>query len=181
MNETPLDHTLAHEKGKNEVSNRAYGHTKEAAIVAFRSAKVAGWKQTDQSSTSATLGDDGVYSSLMDLAKWDEALALHTLLSEKEMLPALTPVKLADGFWPVWPVNSDRPEGTPVSYGFGWFLDPYRGYGRMWHYGDTMGFHTYIERFVAGKLSIIVLCNRTDLDPEALARHVADLYLTPSK
>ena len=41
-----MDHTLAHEKGENEVFNRHYGHTKEAAIVTFRSAKVAGWKQT---------------------------------------------------------------------------------------------------------------------------------------
>ena len=42
----------------------------------------------------------------------------------------------------------------------------YRGHGRMWHYGDTINSHTYIERFVAGKVSTIVLCNRTDLDPE---------------
>ena len=158
-----MDHTLAHVKGKDEIFNRAYGHTKEGS----------GWRQTDQSSTSATLGDGGVYSSLADLAKWDEALARHTLLSEKDMLPALTPVKLAGGARPVWPANSDRPEGTLVSYGFGWFVDPYHGHGRMWHYGDTMGFHTYIERFVPGKLSIIVLCNRTDLDPEDLARQVA--------
>jgi CubicO group peptidase (beta-lactamase class C family) len=162
-----MDHTLAYVKGKSEVSNRAYGHTKVGS----------GWKRTDQSSTSATLGDGGIYSSLTDLAKWDEALARHTLLSEKEMLPALTPVKLTGGSRPEWPANSDRPEGTPVSYGFGWFLDPYHGHVRMWHYGDTMGFHSYIERFVPGKLSIIVLCNRTDLDPEALGKQVAEVYL----
>ena len=65
-----MDQTLAYEKGKNEVANRAFGHSKEAS----------GWRQTDQSSTSATLGDGGVYSSLRDLAKWDEALTQHTLL-----------------------------------------------------------------------------------------------------
>lgn len=173
-----MGHSLAYVKGKSEVPNRAYGHTKEAAIVGFRSAKVAGWKQTDQSSTSATLGDGGVYSSLADLAKWDEGLAQHALLSEREMLPALTPVKLAGGSRPTWPASSDRPEGTPVSYGFGWFLDPFHGHARMWHYGDTMGFHSYIERFLPAKLSIIVLCNRTDLDPEALGRRVADVYLS---
>jgi hypothetical protein len=32
-------------------------------------------KQTDQSPPPVTLGDGGVYSSLMELAKWDEALA----------------------------------------------------------------------------------------------------------
>jgi CubicO group peptidase (beta-lactamase class C family) len=164
-----MDQTLAYEKGKNEVANRAFGHTKEAK----------GWKQTDQSSTSATLGDGGVYSSLRDLAKWDDALAQHTLLGEKEMQPALTPVQLAGGSQPKWPADSDRLEGTAVSYGFGWFLDPYQGRARMWHYGETMGFHTYIQRFVDDKLTIIVLCNRTDLNPEKLSSQVADLYLLP--
>jgi CubicO group peptidase (beta-lactamase class C family) len=167
-----MDHTVAYEKGKNEVADRAFGHAKEAG----------GWKQTDQSSTSATLGDGGVYSSLRDLAKWDEALTRHALLSASEMEPALTPGKLARGARPEWPADSDRPAGTPVSYGFGWFLDPYRGHPRMWHYGDTMGFHTYIERFTGDaswrdRLTIIALCNRIDVNPEELAAKVADLYL----
>jgi CubicO group peptidase (beta-lactamase class C family) len=162
-----MDQTLAYEKGKNEVANRAFGHSKEAN----------GWVQTDQSATSATLGDGGVYSSLDDLAKWDQALAQHKLLSENEMRDAITPVLLADGTQPKWPAESDRPEGTLVSYGFGWFLDPYRSHARMWHYGDTRGFHTYIERFVKDEVSIIVLGNRTDLDPEKIGAQIADLYL----
>jgi CubicO group peptidase (beta-lactamase class C family) len=167
-----MDQTVAYEKGKNEVAHRAFGHMKEAN----------GWKQTDQSSTSATLGDGGVYSSLRDLAKWDDALAEHMLLGENEMSPALTPVKLIGGARPEWPADADRPAGTSVSYGFGWFLDPYRGHPRMWHYGETMGFHTYIERFGGdaaghGALTVIVLCNRTDLNPEELGAKVADLFL----
>src|SRR5260370_28511981 len=93
--------TLAYEKGKSEVSRRAYGHSKESD----------GWKETDQSSTSATLGDGGIYSSLVDLAQWDEALAKHTLLSEKEMQPALIPVKLVDGSPPKWPRSEERRVG----------------------------------------------------------------------
>jgi len=167
-----MEQTLGYEKDKNKIANRAFGHSREANE----------WKQTDQSSTSATLGDGGVYSSLSDLAKWDLALTQNTLLSETEMRAALTPVQLAGGAQPVWPADSDRPAGSPVSYGFGWFLDPYRNHVRVWHYGDTMGFHTYIERFAGdpagrGALSIIVLCNRTDLDPEKLAAEAADLFV----
>jgi CubicO group peptidase (beta-lactamase class C family) len=162
-----MSQTLAYEKGKSEVSQHAYGHSKDGKA----------WKETDQSSTSATLGDGGIYSSLEDLAKWDEALAQRTLLSENEMRPALIPVKLADGAQPKWPADSDRMEGTPAFYGFGWFLDPYRGHQRMWHYGDTMGFHSYIARFPADRFTIIVLTNRTDLDPESLALQAADVYL----
>jgi CubicO group peptidase (beta-lactamase class C family) len=162
-----MSQTVAYEKGQNEVSSRAYGHSKEENT----------WKETDQSPTSATLGDGGIYSSLTDLTRWDEALAQHTLLREKEMQPALTPARLATGAQPKWPANSDRPEGTPVSYGFGWFLDPYGNRARIWHYGDTLGFHTYIQRFPADRLTIVILCNRTDLDPESLAAKVASLYL----
>src|SRR6266404_5754688 len=100
-----MSRTLAYQRGQNEVTQRAYGHSKEREA----------WKETDQSSTSATLGDGGIYSSLEDLAKWDEGLAQHTLLSESEMQPALVPVKLADGSQPKWPADSDRPEGTPVA------------------------------------------------------------------
>jgi hypothetical protein len=49
----------------------------------------------------------------------------------------------------------------------------------MWHYGETIGFHTYTVRFPADRLTIIILCNRTDLDPESLALKVADLFLSP--
>jgi CubicO group peptidase (beta-lactamase class C family) len=157
-----MDHTVAYEKGENEVPNRAYGYTYEQGK----------WLQTDQSPTSATLGDGGVYSSIDDLARWDHALEQHALLSESEAQVAVTPVKVPD--------NSVRePDGAPAAYGFGWFLNPYRGHSRMWHYGETVGFRTTIQRFVDDKLTIIVLCNRADPVAAQLALKVADLFLVP--
>jgi len=165
-----MDHTIVFMKGKNEVTNRAYGHSKEGGVL----------KETDQSSTSATLGDGGIYSNLEDLAKWDDALWHNTLLSAAEFTPALTRASLADGsptLWPQAPANDDNLHpGKPVSYGFGWFLDPYKVILRMWHTGSTMGFRTVIERFVmSGGVTVIVLCNRTDLDPESLALKIFDM------
>ena len=165
-----MDHTIVYQKGENEVANRAFGHSKEGDAL----------EETDQSSTSATLGDGGIYSNLEDLAKWDDALRNHTLLSADEIAPALVPAKLANDKPTRWPVEANGDNlhpGKPVSYGFGWFLDPYWGHPRMWHTGSTMGFRTIIERFTANNLTIIILCNRTDLDPEALAVKTADLYL----
>jgi len=173
-----MNHTVIFQKGKNEIAHRAYGHSKEKEL----------FKETDQSSTSATLGDGAIYSNLEDLAKWDDALRNHTLLSEKEFQPALTPVKLNDGSDPRWPLepNDDNLHpGKPVSYGFGWFLDPFESvlgasngrHPRMWHTGSTMGFRTVIERFTEGDgLTVIILCNRTDLDPEKLALQIASYY-----
>lgn len=160
--------TVVYQKRKNAVLNRAYGHSKEGN--AFR--------ETDQSSTSATLGDGGVYSNVDDLSKWDDALRNHTLLSEEEMKPALEPAKFGNAENAVLPDDAPAAlHGVPVEYGFGWFLDPLNGHARMWHYGDTMGFKTAVQRFPKDGVTVIVLCNRSDLDPGALATKVADLYL----
>jgi CubicO group peptidase (beta-lactamase class C family) len=170
FNPAGMKHSIVYQKGINGISNRAYGHTKhEDKFV-----------ETDQSPTSATLGDGGIYSNLEDLAKWDEALQQHTLLSEKEMALALTPVKLNDGSETHWPREmggDNQGAGKPVAYGFGWFLDPYKGRPRMYHAGGTMGFRTMIQRFTADGLTVVLLCNRLDLDPGALSERVADLFL----
>jgi len=172
-----LDHTIVYQKGKNEVANRAFGHSR---VVFDHRPETPWFEETDQSPTSATLGDGGIYSNLEDLATWDEALRNHTLLSAEEMKPALVPARLAGGQPTLWPVEANDDNlhpGKPVSYGFGWFLDPYRGHPRMWHTGSTMGFRTIIERLTADQLTIIILSNRSDLDPETLAIETADLYL----
>jgi CubicO group peptidase (beta-lactamase class C family) len=165
-----MANTLAYVKGKNEIPRRGFGHSKQNGT----------FRETDQSSTSATLGDGGVYSNLEDLGRWDDALRNHTLLSGKEMAPALEPVRLRDGSLPKWAGDSgdsDPQAGKPVSYGFGWYLDPYQGHMRMWHYGDTIGFKSAIVRFTTDGLTIIVLCNRADLDAPTLGTQVADVYL----
>jgi CubicO group peptidase (beta-lactamase class C family) len=168
-----MTRTLAYEKGRNEVPDCAYGHSKEPA----------GFRETDQSSTSATLGDGGVYSCLEDLAKWDHALWANSLLSEAEMKPALTPVRLADGSEPHWPKQGGGDNlfpGLPVAYGFGWFLDPWRGRTRHWHHGETMGFRAIVERFPAEGLTVVILANRNDLDLRALGLKLAEKELGPS-
>ena len=151
--------TIAYVRDKNQVPNRAFGHSMEGER----------WKESDQSATSATLGDGGVYSSIEDLAKWDRALRRHTLLGQREMQFAVTPVKVIEG-------AVTEPDGTQADYGFGWFLNPYKGQARMWHYGETIGFRTTIQRFLKDKLTVVVLCNREDLNPGALALQVADLF-----
>lgn len=160
----PLEMTrsVAYVRGNNEVPGRAFGHSLEGGH----------WKETDQSATSATLGDGGVYCSIEDIAKWDRALGQNRLISEREMQVALTPVEVPQG-------RVTEPDGSAAAYGFGWFLNPYRGHARMWHYGETIGFRTAIQRFANDKLTVVVLCNRADLNPSALALQIADLYLSP--
>jgi CubicO group peptidase (beta-lactamase class C family) len=165
-----MERTLVFEKGKNEVTNRAYGHSrKENDLV-----------ESDQSSTSATEGDGGIYSNLEDLSKWDDALRNHTLLSEKEFLPAITTVKLPPGA--EVKLAEDVPDslrGQASGYGFGWFLNLQEPHPLMWHYGDTMGFKSAILRYVHDDVTVILLCNRTDLDQGKLTLTAARSFLLP--
>jgi CubicO group peptidase (beta-lactamase class C family) len=154
-------HSIAYENGGNDVTNRAYGHTRTDNV----------WRETDQSSTSATLGDGGIYTSLDDLEKWDRGLTDHTLLTAKEIEPALTAPT-------VHGAALQKPDDTIAPrYGFGWFLDPYRGHTRYSHYGETVGFRTAIQRFPDDHLTVIVLANRADMNAPAMAESVAGLYL----
>jgi CubicO group peptidase (beta-lactamase class C family) len=154
-----MTNTLAYEKGKNEVPHRAYGHT-------FDNGQ---WRETDQSTTSATLGDGGIYSSLDDLAKWYRALDEYTLLGPEEMAPAWNPVDL--------PPGAVEFDGIPTGYGFGWALDTLDGFRRIWHSGDTVGFRANVQRFPQRRLTVVVLENRTEPLPRPLATKLAQIYL----
>ena len=156
--------TVAYVRGRNSVPNRAFGHTKQDGR----------WRVTDQSPTSATLGDGGVYSSLADLLEWDRALSRLAVLGEAEMRAILTPVRVPTK-------GPTGPDGAPADYGFGWFLNGWNGHARMWHYGETIGFRTAIQRFIGDGLTIVVLCNRADVDAIELSLKVADIYLDEAR
>lgn len=154
-----MSNTIAYVKGRNEVAHRAYGYSKEGD----------GWRETDQDSTSATLGDGGVYSSLDDLAKWYRALDQNTLLSAAEIAPAFTPVDL--------PPGAIRIEDLTVGYGFGWAIDTLDGVRRYWHHGETIGFRASVQRFPDRRLAVVVLQNHSEPDPFGAATELARKYL----
>ncbi|HET9445922.1 MAG TPA: serine hydrolase [Steroidobacteraceae bacterium] len=144
-----MTNTVAFEEGISSVSNRAFGHTEEQGR----------WSRTDQSQTSAVLGDGGIYSSIDDLAKWDAALYDGRLLRPSSLQAAFKPA-----------TRTDDPE---VEYGFGWRITG----ETLWHSGETVGFRNVIVRYPDRKLTVVVLTNRNDPEPYRLARQIASLAL----
>lgn len=155
FNRLGMTHSLMFEKGISIVENRAYGHSPSGS----------GFTQTDQSVTSATMGDGGVYTSVGEYFLWDQALYRTDLASEELMKAVFTPAKLNDG--------------SSTQYGFGWVLDTYRGLKRQSHTGSTIGFRTAVQRFPEKKFSVVVFVNRANSAPWDIARQIADLYLFP--
>jgi CubicO group peptidase (beta-lactamase class C family) len=148
-----MSRTLAYEQGLSAVSNRAYGHSPAAN----------GFERTDQSLTSSVLGDGGVYSSVTDLFKWDQALYAPKLVSRKTLEQAFAPA-----------TPTDKPGR---SYGFGWFISEYRGLKEVWHGGETVGFRARIARYPEKQFTVIILANRSDALLEGLPHQIADIVL----
>lgn len=144
---------VAHEDGVDTVVSRAFGYSLIAGA----------WRRTDQSRTSAVLGDGGIYASAEELAHWSSALDHSTVLSRPSFETATTPARLSSG--------------KPTSYGFGWFLDDFRGHRRQRHEGDSIGFRTSIQRYPDDRLTVVVLVNRGAAPIDALSDAVARIYL----
>ncbi|OLD88693.1 MAG: hypothetical protein AUG85_04100 [Gemmatimonadetes bacterium 13_1_20CM_4_66_11] len=145
--------TVMHVEGADTIPHRAYGY----------SPRGGGFVQTDQSVTSATLGDGGIYTNVDDMARWDLALYGAELVDSATLDLATTPPQL--------------PAGAETQYGFGWFVDSYRGEKRWRHTGETSGFRNAIQRFPRRRLTIIVLTNRSSGEPAAIAERIADRLL----
>lgn len=145
--------TYAHEEGRTVVPRRAWGYTVRGDTVV----------RTDQSNTSAVLGDGGVYSSIDDLARWYASLSRTPLVGDSLWRETTSPFVLSSG--------------TPTEYGFGWFVERYRGHVRLRHHGETRGFTNAVSRFPETGLTIVILTNRTGSEPWELADALSDAWL----
>ena len=144
-----MQNTVAFESGRSDVAHRAFGY----------SATGQSWTRTDQSLTSATLGDGGIYSSIDDLAKWDAALGDSRLLK---------PASLGLAF-----ASATQTDDPAVQYGFGWRIT-----GRTrWHSGETIGFRNVIVRYPDERFTVIVLTNRDDPSCYPAALAIAKIFL----
>lgn len=147
-----MNNTFAHQDGVDTVPNRAYGYSEQDGH----------WQRTDQSTTSAVLGDGGIYSSIDDLAKWDAALYDERLLRRESLQQAFSPA-------------TATPEPDVPYYGFGWRING----DALWHSGESIGFRNVILRYPKRKLTVIVLTNRNDPEPYQFALRIARLWLAP--
>jgi CubicO group peptidase (beta-lactamase class C family) len=152
--------TLAYVAGGREPPHRAWGYTQAQGSQTEGSAPDAGWTRTDQSTTSAVLGDGGIYSSIDDLARWDAALYDDRLLSDASRKLAFSPHARVTG------------EPYEAAYGFGWRITG----DTLWHSGETIGFRNVIVRWPGEHLTVVLLSNRNDPEPYQTALRIGALF-----
>ncbi|HXN18849.1 MAG TPA: serine hydrolase domain-containing protein [Candidatus Binatus sp.] len=118
-----------------------------------------------------TTADGALYTSVLDMAKWDAALYTEKLLKKGSL----------DQMWSAVRLN----DGKTAPYGFGWDVTQVNGHRLIEHGGAWQGFTTQISRYVDDRFTVIVLTNLDSehSQPDKIAHEVAALYnpaLTPA-
>lgn len=106
-----------------------------------------------------TTADGSLLFSLRDLVAWTSTVRARRVLSAASWAAVQTPVRL----------NS----GRSFPYGFGWSIDQAHGQRVVQHGGAWQGFRTQFTRFEGSDLTVIVLANLAEADPERIAELVA--------
>lgn len=98
-------------------------------------------------------GDGGVYSTVNDLLRFDQALYGESLVRQNTLALAFTPAEVREG---------------STTYGFGWNIVRDDTGVRVWHQGNTAGFRAFIERRLSRRITVIMLTNGGDTNRMAI-------------
>lgn len=105
-------------------------------------------KSNDYNIVNDVRGDGGMYSTLDDLYKWNQALVNYTIIPKSYLDEAWTPAKLNNG--------------DLTEYGFGWFISSKEGEPKVvQHSGGWVGFVTYLYNEVDANNGFIILTNNS--------------------
>ena len=113
--------------------------------------------------TLDVVGDGGIYTSVEEWPAWDRNLTEGTvggpewvaLMHERGVLTS----------------------GDTIPYAFGLSHGEHRGLATVGHSGSWVGYRTGMSRYPAAGYSFVALCNRSRIDPMALIRSTAEIYL----
>lgn len=130
-----------------EIANRVYGYGQYRSV----------YNLDEDDIRNGLVGEKGVYSSVMDLYKWDQALYTNVLVKDSTLKEAFEYGELNNG--------------KRIYYGFGWRKTKEHEQ-IVYHFGHWRGFKTCIIRFVDDKKLIVILNNTGSRRLKSLSREL---------
>lgn len=109
------------------------------------------------------IGDGGIFTTINDIKKWDDAYYSSKVLSKE--------------FWNMMTKQGVLNSGEEIEYASGLMIDEYKGLKTISHGGAFVGFRADMVRFPEQKLSIAIFTNRGDANPTRMTYQVADILL----
>jgi CubicO group peptidase (beta-lactamase class C family) len=157
-----MQDTLVVDERKQKVPRIALGYAKREGR----------WQDVTYSPENSVYGEDGIYSTVNDLYKWDQALYGERLVSRAMLEMAFTPGRTRDGK----EISTDLLP-RPSSYGFGWSISSIRGEKTVEHSGGWSGYGTHILRVPSRRVTAIVLMNSQNDDAPLIAQQMIEIAL----
>ena len=121
----------------------------------------------DAVTESAAFSQGALMSTVLDLAKWDEALYGEQILKKSSL----------EEMWTSGNLNN----GSATGYGLGWFINKEGNKKTVFHSGGLPGFTTFICRNLSSKTTLILLSNLEWVAILDIANSVAEHYCRHEK
>ncbi|MGV0028515.1 serine hydrolase domain-containing protein [Phormidesmis priestleyi] len=142
-----------------QMVNSGYDHNNSDLAVGYR----------DQTSVPADFIDmsipyaaGGLYSTVEDLYRWDQALYTDKLIPTNLRDKMFTPFAL-------------MPDSGGLGYGYGWGIGKEGNHPIVSHEAGVNGFHSVIARYPNDKIVVIILGNRQDMNLFEMRTQIAKI------
>ena len=106
-----------------------------------------GFEEAEPLDMSVPYAAGGLYSTVLDLQRWEEALYTEQLAPAADM---------ARYFTPLW----DNTDLLGFGYAYGIYVGDERGSQRVWHDGGINGFYAGLSRYSDDHIAVALLTNR---------------------
>jgi len=114
-------------------------------------------------STRETVGDGGLYTTVEDIKKWDDAFYNRNVLNAS--------------FWKLMTTQGVLNNGESIVYAGGLEIKEHKGLKTIDHGGRGAGSWSDIIRFPEQNFTVVVLTNRSDAVATPLGYQIADIFL----
>lgn len=147
--------------------NNTHFHNDHTQIVKNRA---SGYMPKDEKgfqismTTLDMIGDGGIFTSIEDIKKWDDAYYDSKVLSKE--------------FWKMMIQQGKLNSNKEIDYASGLFISKHKGLKTVSHGGAFVGFRAELLRFPEEKFSVAIFTNRGDANPSSMAYKVADVFLS---
>jgi CubicO group peptidase (beta-lactamase class C family) len=144
-----------------QMTNTGYDHDDGSLATGYTGAN-SHWEKPDYIDMSLPYAAGGLYSTVEDLYRWDQALFDTGQLVSQESLDLM--------FTPHAKMTMNG-----LGYGYGWFVGRMNQHRAVSHGGGIDGFVTEIRRYIVDEVTIIILSNRQTTNVPQIADQIASV------
>jgi CubicO group peptidase (beta-lactamase class C family) len=142
------------------MTNTGYDHNDGSLATGYTGVD-SNWDKPDDIDMTLPYAAGGLYSTVENLYRWDQALYTKQLVPHESLDLMFTP--------------HAKMTMNGLGYGYGWFVGKMNNHQAVSHGGGIDGFVTEIRRYINDGITIIILSNRQTTNVPQIADQIASI------